>query len=144
MVTLYTYFSLLSDECHGLIDLSSNVKCLLVDTTFVLDRINHSRLSDIQGEVAGTGYTEGGNDVTVTFTPLVEEYLQPKVIELRIAFQPVFFNISTFETKGAIYYINKDSRFDSILLAYLDFGNTLSFYGNNLEIQEQVLTKTIL
>jgi len=66
--TIHVPDSFLYDAVTGSIDLDTDtIKCGLTPSAYTYDRVNHSRRSSVT-EVTGTGYTAGGQTVTMTVT----------------------------------------------------------------------------
>ena len=63
------YNSFLHDVFVGNIDCDTDTfKVMVLGAAYSEDKDNHEKRSDLTNEVSGTGYTAGGNTVTVTVT----------------------------------------------------------------------------
>lgn len=60
--------SFLDDVFAGSIVKTDTFKCLLTTSAYTENIDTHTKRSDVTNEVTGTGYTAGGNTVTLTFT----------------------------------------------------------------------------
>lgn len=61
------YNSLLNDVARGAVDFDTDTfKVMLVTNSYTENKDTHAKRSDVTNEVTGTGYTAGGNTVTVT------------------------------------------------------------------------------
>lgn len=58
--------SFLSDVFAGNCNTTHSYKGILVASTYTENRATHTKRSDVTGEVSGTGYTAGGNAVTLS------------------------------------------------------------------------------
>lgn len=59
--------SLVRDEATGAVDFDTDTfKVMLCTSTYAPDKDTHTKRSNVTNEVSGTGYTAGGNTVTVT------------------------------------------------------------------------------
>lgn len=66
--TVHVPDSFLYEAVTGVIDLDTDtIKCGLAPSAYTYDRVLHTRRSDVT-EVTGTGYTAGGQTVTLTVT----------------------------------------------------------------------------
>lgn len=63
------YNSFLDDVFRGLIDCDTDTfKVMALGAAYTENKDTHTKRSDLTNEVTGTGYTAGGNTVTVTVT----------------------------------------------------------------------------
>jgi hypothetical protein len=60
------YDSFLADVFAGTCTTASTYKAMLVTSAYTEDRGAHSKRSSVTNEVTGTGYTAGGNTVTLS------------------------------------------------------------------------------
>lgn len=58
--------SFLSDVFAGNCNTTHSYKGILTASTYTENRATHTKRSDVTGEVSGTGYTAGGNAVTLS------------------------------------------------------------------------------
>ncbi len=63
------YTSFFEDLARGAIDLDTDAfKVLATTSTYTENKDTHTKRSDVTNEIAGTGYTAGGNTITFTIT----------------------------------------------------------------------------
>lgn len=94
------YNSVLRDEATGLVDFDTDTfKVMLVTSAYVENKDTHTKRSDITNEVVGTGYTAGGNTVTVT-VPAVDNVNDRLDMSLGGTTWPA----STITARKAVYY----------------------------------------
>ena len=63
----FIFNSALRDEATGALDYDTDTfKVMLCTSTYTPNKDTHTKRSDVTNEVSGTGYTAGGNTVTVT------------------------------------------------------------------------------
>lgn len=68
VATIHVPDSFLYDAVTGNIDLNTDtIKCGLAPSAYTYDRVAHTKRSDVT-EITGTGYTAGGQTVTLTVT----------------------------------------------------------------------------
>ena len=60
------YNSFLADVFAGNCSTAHSYKGILVTSSYTENRAAHAKRSDVSGEVSGTGYTAGGNAVTLS------------------------------------------------------------------------------
>lgn len=60
------YNSFLADVFAGNCNTTHTYKGMLVTSAYTENRATHTKRSDVTGEVSGTGYTAGGNAVTLS------------------------------------------------------------------------------
>lgn len=99
---------------------SATYKCALVSNTYTANKVTNVYLSDITGEVTGTGYTAGGNTVVPTFT------LDTTNHRMQIVFPQTTWTTSTITAYAAVCYISTGTSSTSRLVFYDDFGGAIS------------------
>ena len=116
-----TYTSLYYDICTGAVDLDTNTfKMLLVTSSYTADKI-HDKRNDITNEVTGTGYTAGGNAVTVT---VAQDNTNSRVT---IDFTVTSWTSSTITARAGVIYKSRGGASSADeLVCYLDFGADVS------------------
>jgi hypothetical protein len=63
------YNSCLDDTVRGIVDFDTDTfKVMALGAAYTENKDTHLKRSDLTNEVSGTGYTAGGNSVTVTVT----------------------------------------------------------------------------
>lgn len=63
------YLSAFEDNARGAVDYDTDTfRVLLTTATYTENRTTHLKRSDVTNEVTGTGYTAGGNTVSMTVT----------------------------------------------------------------------------
>ena len=116
-----TYTSFYYDTCTGAIDLDTDTfKMLLVTSSYTAAK-THDRRNDITNEVSGTGYTAGGNAVTVT---VAQDNTNSRVT---IDFTVTSWTSSTITARGGVIYKSRGGASSADeLVCYLDFGDDVS------------------
>lgn len=91
---------------------------MLVDDTYIPDKVNHKFRSDITGEINGaSGYTPGGVAIPVTLT------LNNALNQMQWAFSSVVFNSSSITARGAVIFnMRGGAPSADELVSYIDFG----------------------
>ncbi len=111
--------SALDDTVRGNIDFDTDAfKVMLVTAAYVEDKDAHTKRSNVTGEVVGTGYTAGGNTVTVSVNKdLVNDRVD-------ISLGGTTWPTSTITARKAIYYKSRGGAptADEIV-AVIDFGS---------------------
>ena len=112
-----TYTSFYYDTCTGAIDLDTDTfKMLLVTSSYTAAK-THDRRNDITNEVSGTGYTAGGNAVTVT---VAQDNTNSRVT---VDFTVTSWTSSTITARGGVIYKSRGGASSADeLVCYLDFG----------------------
>jgi hypothetical protein len=93
------------------------------------NKSGHTDTADVTGEVSGTGYTAGGAEVGVIVDVAADNQT---AIELGGATWPV----STISATGAVYY----QQAADMLVAYIDFGGTISSLAGSFTLQPSTIT----
>jgi len=116
-----TYTSFYYDICTGAVDLDTNTfKMLLVTSSYTADK-THDRRNDITNEVSGTGYTAGGNAVTVA---VAQDNTNSRVT---IDFTVTSWTSSTITARAGVIYKSRGGASSADeLVCYLDFGADVS------------------
>jgi hypothetical protein len=93
---------------------------LLVTSSYTADK-THDRRNDITNEVSGTGYTAGGNAVTVT---VAQDNTNSRVT---IDFTVTSWTSSTITARAGVIYKSRGGASSADeLVCYLDFGADVS------------------
>lgn len=127
------------DEAVGALDYDTNTfKAMLVTSSYTADQDAHLKRSDITNEVSGTGYTAGGSVCAVTVT---KDTTNNKTT---IQFAAVSWPSSTISARGCVYYRSRGgaSTADE-LVAYNDFGSTISSSNATFTVGASVITKQL-
>lgn len=94
----FTYNNYLDDVFKGNIVSTDTYKVMLVTSAYTPDQDTHTKRSDIANEIAGTGYTAGGQVIVPTFTKDTTNN------RLQIVFPQVTWPSSTLTSRRAVYY----------------------------------------
>jgi hypothetical protein len=115
------YNSFLFDVLTGNIVLASDTfKIMLVTSAYVPDKDAHTKRSDVTNEVVGSGYSAGGQVITLTRTD--SNPLDRTSYELS---QEVW-DPSTITARGAVIYKSRGGTPTADeLVCYLDFGGEI-------------------
>lgn len=132
------YNSAIRDEAIGSIDYDTDTfKVMLVTSSYVENKDTHTKRSDVTNEVVGTGYTAGGNAVTVTVSA-VDTANDRVDITLGGATWPT----STVTARKAVYYKSRGgaAAADEII-AVVDFGADVSTTAGTFTLTASTLRK---
>lgn len=121
MATLI-YNSFLEDLARGAIDLDTDTfKVLLTTSTYSENKDTHLKRSDVTNEVTGTGYTAGGNTVTITVTKDTAND------RLDVTLGGTTWPTSTITARKAVYYKSRGGAATADeLVAIIDNGTDVS------------------
>lgn len=121
MATLI-YNSFLEDLARGAIDLDTDTfKVLLTTSTYSENKDTHLKRSDVTNEVTGTGYTAGGNTVTITVT---KDTVNDR---LDVTLGGTTWPTSTITARKAVYYKSRGGAATADeLVAIIDNGTDVS------------------
>lgn len=113
------YNSELRDEAIGGIDFDTDTfKVMLTTSAYTENKDTHTKRSDVTGEVVGTGYTAGGNTVTVTVGAV--DTANDRV---EISLGGTTWAASTITARKAVYYKSRGGASSADeLIAVVDFG----------------------
>lgn len=123
---------------RGSIDFDTDTfKVMLTTSTYVENKDTHDFRNDVTNEVTGTGYTAGGNTVTITVT------LDTTNDRLDISLGGTTWATSTITARKAVYYKSRGGASSADeLVAVNDFGadvittaGTLTLNASTLRIQ---------
>jgi len=119
------YLSAIDDMASGAIDFDTDdFKCMLVTDAYTPDQDGDMKRSDVTGEVAGAGYTAGGEEVTVGIT---KDTGHDRV---DVALDGILLLASTITARGAVYYKDRGGAASADeLVAYIDFGIDVTSTG---------------
>jgi len=116
------YNSFFEDQARGAIDLDTDTFWVMLTTSgYSENKDTHLKRSDVTNEVTGTGYTAGGQSVTVTVTKdTVNDRLD---VSLGSASWPS----STITARKAVYYKRRGGAATADELVMVnDFGSDVS------------------
>jgi hypothetical protein len=104
---------------RGNIDFDTDTfKVMLTTSSYTEDKATHDFRNDVTNEVTGTGYTAGGNTVTVTVT------LDTTNHRLDISLGGTTWTTSTITARKAVYYKSRGGASSADeLVACNDFGS---------------------
>ena len=110
---------------------SDNIKIMLLDNTYTFDQDAHQYKSSITGEVSGTGYTAGGQQLT---SVSVTYDTSTNTIKLDAAYPSWANSTITGVKKAVIYDSTPGTDATRPLIAYLESDTTLSTTSGTLSI----------
>jgi hypothetical protein len=115
------YHSFFERLGRGAGDLQSvTVKCALVTASYTANK-DHDFFDDITNEVSGSGYTAGGDTITVTVT---DDDANDRV---DIVLGEAQWTTATITARGAVYYVDTGGAASTDwLIAHVDFGSDRS------------------
>lgn len=115
----------------GTIDLDTdNIKVMLVTSAYTPDQDAHTRISDVTNEVAGTGYTAGGQ--TLAGVTMSQDNTDNEGV---FDATDTTWSTATISAAAAVLYKDTGTPSTSPLIAYFDFGATKSSSGADFTIQ---------
>ena len=117
------YNSYFDDAARNNINVAVDTfKGMLVTSTYVADKDAHLKRSSVTNEVAGTGYTAGGQTVAMTVT----KDLTNDRLDVAIG-APAGWTGSTITARAMVVYKSRGGVATADeLVAYVDFGGTVS------------------
>lgn len=135
--TIHVPDSFLYDAVRGQIVLGTDtIKCGLAPSSYTYNRATHTKRSDVT-EVSGTGYTAGGQTVTVTVTNDTTNH------KLTIGIpQIVWSGATTITARQLFCYKSTGTASTDPLVAFADFGADVSSSGGTFTVQAITLEYT--
>ncbi len=130
--------SALRDEAIGSIDFDTDTfKVMLTTSAYTENKDRHAKRSDVTNEITGTGYTAGGNTVTVT-VGAVDTANDRVDITLGGTTWPA----STLTARKAVYYKSRGGAASADeLIAVVDFGSDVVTTSGTLTLTASTLRK---
>lgn len=130
------YNSMMNDLCRGNINFQSDTfKVLLTTVSYVEDKDAHTKRSNITNEVVGTGYTAGGNTVTITVNALDLANDRQD-----ITLGGTTWASSTITARKAIYYKSRGGASSADeLVSCIDFGSDVSTTAGTFTLNSSTL-----
>lgn len=130
--------SALRDEAIGGVDYDTDTfKVMLTTSAYTENKDTHTKRSDITSEVAGAGYTAGGNTVTVT-VGAVDTANDRVDISLGGTTWPT----STITARKAVYYKSRGGAASADeIIAVIDFGADVSTTVGTFTLTASTLRK---
>jgi hypothetical protein len=134
MATLI-YNSFLEDLARGAIDLDTDTfKVMLTTSAYAENKDTHMKRSDVTNEITGTGYTAGGNTVTIS---LNKDTVNDR---LDVTLGGTTWPASTITARKAVYYKSRGGAASADeLVAVVDNGSDLSVTGGTFTINSSTL-----
>ena len=134
----FIYTSCEDDAARGAIDFDTDTfKTMLVTSSYTPSQSTHTRRSDITNEATGTGYTAGGTVTTCT----VAKDTTNKRVTLTCA-GPNWEN-STISAAGAVIYQSTGTASADPLVAYIDFGGTITRTSATFSVSSSTITRQL-
>ena len=130
--------SALRDEAIGSIDYDTDTfKVMLTTSAYTENKDTHTKRSDVTNEITGTGYTAGGNAVTVTVAAV--DTANDRV---DITLGGTTWPASTLTARKAVYYKSRGGAASSDeLIAVVDFGSDVVTTTGTLTLTASTLRK---
>lgn len=124
------YNSCLDDLARGAIDFDTDTfKMLLVTTSYTPNKDTHDKRDDVTNEVSGTGYTAGGAATACTVTKDTAND------RLTLSFASTSWSGTDVTPKGGVIYKSRGGASSADeLVAYIDFGGTVTPAGGTLTV----------
>lgn len=128
-VTAFFYDNFILSALKGDIDLdTATVKTMLTTALYTPNQATHIFKSSVNNEIAGTGYTAGGNTLTTVATSLASHIV-------KIDADNTSWPTSTItDARYAVVYISTGSDATSRLIGYVDFGEDVSSVAADFNI----------
>jgi len=105
---------------------SDPIKVMLLDDTYEIDLSNHAYVSDLEGEVEGDGYDEGG----IELTGRLVSYNSPSQV-LKLDADDAVWNMLRVTFRYAVIYNDEgETAEEKLLLGYIDFGDDVELHGD--------------
>lgn len=135
----FIYNSALRDEATGAINFAVDTfKVMLTTATYVPNKDTHAKRSDVTNEVVGTGYTAGGNAVTVTVGSV--DTVNDRV---DITLGGTSWPTSTITARYAVYYKSRAGAATADeLVAVNDFGADVTSTGATFTLNASTFRKS--
>lgn len=133
------YNSALRDEATGAIDYDTDsFKVMLVTSGYTENKDTHTKRSDVTNEVTGTGYTAGGQTVTVTVSAV-----DTANDCVDITFAQVTWPSSTITARKAVYYKSRGGASSADeLVAVNDFGSDVTTSSGTFTLNASIVRKS--
>lgn len=118
----FAYDSFVHDMANGTINLSTATVKVALTTGYTPNQGTHTKWSDVQAyEITGTGYTAGGNTITVSVpSPDTTNH------KLVLTFPQTTWPTSTLSATRAVCYVSTGTASTSPLIFVDDFGATVT------------------
>lgn len=132
------YNSALRDEATAAIDFDTDTfKVMLTTSAYTENKDTHTKRSDVTSEVSGTGYTAGGNTVTVTVGTV--DTVNDRV---EITLGGTTWPASTITARKAVYYKSRGGASSADeLIAIVDFGADVASVSGTLTLTASTIRK---
>jgi hypothetical protein len=132
------YNSALRDEATGAIDYDTDTfRVMLVTSGYTENKDTHTRRSNVTSEITGTGYTAGGNTVTVTVGAV--DTANDRV---EITLGGTTWPSSTLTARKAVYYKSRGGASSADeLVAVVDFGSDVVTTNGTLTLTASTIRK---
>lgn len=133
------YMSCPDDAFRGNIDFDTDTfYVMLLTSTYAANQDTHAKRSDLTNEVSGTGYTAGGNAVTVTVT---KDTANNRV---DVSLGGTTWPTSTITARYAAYYKRRGGAASADeLIALNDFGADVSSVGATFTLNASTARLTV-
>jgi hypothetical protein len=106
------------------------LKVALVTESYVADKDAHAFFADLSGEVAGSGYTAGGQ--ALASVAVSQDDANDRAV---LTADTLVWPVASFTARAAVLYKDSGSPAASPLLAYLDFGLNQTVSGEDFYLE---------
>jgi hypothetical protein len=132
------YNSALRDEAVGNIDYDTDTfYAMLVTSTYAPNKDTHDKRDDVTNEVTGTGYTAGGQAVTVSVAAV--DTANDRVV---ITFAAHSWSTATITARGEVIYKRRGGAASADELVYYnDFGGDIASTAGTFSVAASTITK---
>jgi hypothetical protein len=123
------YDSFFDDLSKGNVSSGDTYYMMLVTSSYTPSKGSHAKRSDVTNEVSGTGYTAGGQAVTITEAVDTSGH--------KVTWTPgtVTWSTATISAAGAVIYKHRGGAASADnLVGYIDFGGTVTSTGGNFTV----------
>jgi len=109
--------------------MADTIKVALCTGSYVPSQANHNNFDDVTNEISGTGYTAGGETLTgksISYSDADKAVL--------LGADDVMWSSASFTARYGVIYQDTGTPATSLLIGYVDFGQTKSTLGGNFAI----------
>jgi hypothetical protein len=130
------YNNCIDNEIRGTIDFDTDTFYVLLTTSaYTENKDSHEFRSDVTNEVSGSGYTAGGNSVTVTVNAI--DTANDRV---EITLGGTTWPTSTITARKAVYYKSRGGAASADeLIAVIDFGSDVTSSGGTFTLNSSTI-----
>lgn len=113
-------YDLLTGALHLNADSANTFRCMLVTSSYVPDKDNHKKRSDVTNETSGTGYVAGGPEANLSV------FEDDPDDQINVTLGAIELDAVSITARGAVYYHETGNALTDNLVAYIDFGTDVT------------------